>query len=57
MTTFEKTAQSACPAEGEDGHPQRTELRGPDNWGGLAPIQLAGYEDDPAEPHILRGID
>ncbi|WP_424210878.1 hypothetical protein ACN20G_01585 [Streptomyces sp. BI20] len=26
-------------------------------WSRLAPIRLAGYEDDPNESHILRGID
>ncbi|MCY0942128.1 MULTISPECIES: hypothetical protein [Streptomyces] len=26
-------------------------------WALSAPIRLAGYEDDPAESHILRGID
>ncbi|MFD3541091.1 hypothetical protein ACFWUQ_16560 [Streptomyces sp. NPDC058662] len=26
-------------------------------WARSAPIRLAGYEDDLAESHILRGID
>ncbi|MEV0692191.1 hypothetical protein [Streptomyces sp. NPDC050388] len=26
-------------------------------WARSAPIRLAGYEDDLAEPHILRSID
>ncbi|MFK4149053.1 hypothetical protein [Streptomyces sp. NPDC004065] len=26
-------------------------------WAHSAPIRLAGYEDDLAEPHILPGID
>ncbi|WP_434599412.1 hypothetical protein [Streptomyces sp. A5-4] len=26
-------------------------------WSRAAPIRLAGYEDDLAEPHILPGID
>lgn len=26
-------------------------------WARSAPIRLAGYEDDLAEPHILPGID
>ncbi|MEN8651808.1 hypothetical protein ABCR94_14585 [Streptomyces sp. 21So2-11] len=26
-------------------------------WSRSAPIRLAGYEDDLAEPHILPGID
>ncbi|MEU0277635.1 hypothetical protein ACIOGX_22400 [Streptomyces sp. NPDC088147] len=38
-------------------------IRRPDKLGNLevwarsAPIRLAGYEDDLAEPHILPGID
>ncbi|MFF8828678.1 hypothetical protein [Streptomyces sp. NPDC015131] len=28
-----------------------------DVWARSAPIRLAGYEDDLAEPHILPGID
>ncbi|GAA3759495.1 hypothetical protein [Streptomyces tremellae] len=28
-----------------------------DVWARSAPIRLAGYEDDLAEPHILQGID
>jgi hypothetical protein len=28
-----------------------------DVWARCAPIRLAGYEDDPSETHILRGID
>jgi hypothetical protein len=26
-------------------------------WARSAPIRLAGYEDDLAEPHILPGVD
>ncbi|WP_436735793.1 hypothetical protein [Streptomyces sp. BBFR102] len=26
-------------------------------WSRSAPIRLAGYEDDLAEPHILRSVD
>jgi hypothetical protein len=33
------------------------ELRSIDVWAHSAPIRLAGYEDDLAEPHILQGID
>jgi hypothetical protein len=32
-------------------------VRNIDVWARSAPIGLAGYEDDPAESHILRGID
>ncbi|GGZ62502.1 hypothetical protein AB0P12_00080 [Streptomyces subrutilus] len=33
------------------------ELKNLEVWALSAPVQLAGYEDDPAESHILRGID
>ncbi|MEU2563066.1 hypothetical protein ABZ626_27530 [Streptomyces longispororuber] len=33
------------------------QLRGLEAWAKAAPIRLAGYEDDLAEPHILQGID
>ncbi|MBM9508154.1 hypothetical protein [Actinacidiphila acididurans] len=33
------------------------EARPLDVWSRCAPIRLAGYEDDPSETHILRGID
>ncbi|MER7049766.1 MULTISPECIES: hypothetical protein [Streptomyces] len=41
----------------------RSRARRPDELGSLevwarsAPIRLAGYEEDLAEPHILQGID
>ncbi|GGZ37532.1 hypothetical protein GCM10010387_34630 [Streptomyces inusitatus] len=41
----------------------RERVRRPDELGSLevwarsAPIRLAGYEEDLAEPHILQGID
>ncbi|MEW1722475.1 MULTISPECIES: hypothetical protein [Streptomyces] len=46
------------PAESAERH-----RRGPDKIGNLevwarsAPIRLAGYEEDLAEPHILPGVD
>ncbi|MFJ8313197.1 MULTISPECIES: hypothetical protein [unclassified Streptomyces] len=33
------------------------ELSSLDTWARCAPIRLAGYEEDLAEPHILPGID
>ncbi|MFC7220182.1 hypothetical protein ACFQLX_18735 [Streptomyces polyrhachis] len=33
------------------------ELSSLEVWARSAPIRLAGYEDDLAEPHILPGID
>ncbi|WP_369264398.1 hypothetical protein [Streptomyces sp. R35] len=56
--TPEKTNRDQRPKE-------RTERasRGPEKLGSLdvwarsAPIRLAGYEDDLAEPHILPSVD
>lgn len=36
---------------------QATEFRNLEAWSRSAPIRLAGYEDDLAEPHILPGVD
>jgi hypothetical protein len=33
------------------------EITSLDVWARSAPIRLAGYEDDLAEPHILQGVD
>ncbi|MEU1279749.1 hypothetical protein [Streptomyces sp. NPDC005805] len=33
------------------------EIRNLEVWARSAPIRLAGYEEDLAEPHILPGID
>ncbi|WYB33823.1 hypothetical protein V6574_32620 [Streptomyces sp. SM1P] len=40
---------------GRPGRPEK--LRNIEVWARSAPIRLAGYEDDLAEPHILPGID
>ncbi|WP_159046078.1 hypothetical protein [Streptomyces sp. WM6372] len=37
--------------------PHADELGSLEVWARSAPIRLAGYEDDLAEPHILPGID
>ncbi|MFI0960018.1 hypothetical protein ACH4S8_01160 [Streptomyces sp. NPDC021080] len=34
-----------------------TKLGSLDVWARSAPIRLAGYEDDLAEPHILPSVD
>lgn len=55
--TIEKTPEreeAAPSAERADSLP---EVRSLDVWMRSAPIRLAGYDDDTAEPHILRGID
>ncbi|MFD7549632.1 hypothetical protein ACFV0R_06855 [Streptomyces sp. NPDC059578] len=56
--TPEKTTSDQPPEPVE-----RAPRRGPDTLGSLevwsrsAPIRLAGYEDDLAEPHILPSVD
>ncbi|MEV5145369.1 hypothetical protein [Streptomyces sp. NPDC052727] len=56
--TPEKTNREQRPEE----HTERTgrrpgELGSLDVWARSAPIRLAGYEDDLAEPHILPSVD
>ncbi|MEU2261589.1 hypothetical protein ABZ557_15185 [Streptomyces sp. NPDC019645] len=52
--TKKKTKPSAEPGD-RPGRPD--ELGSLEVWARSAPIRLAGYEDDLAEPHILQGID
>ncbi|MFF3391944.1 hypothetical protein ACFYW1_13585 [Streptomyces sp. NPDC002669] len=58
MTTPELTKHEKRSAE-RHGDRARTpeKLRNIEVWARSAPIRLAGYEDDLAEPHILPGID
>ncbi|WP_405901115.1 hypothetical protein OG242_29860 [Streptomyces sp. NBC_00727] len=58
MTTPELTEQDERPAE-RHGKPGTgsDKLQNIEVWARSAPIRLAGYEDDLAEPHILPGID
>ncbi|MER7486806.1 hypothetical protein ABTY20_13090 [Streptomyces sp. NPDC126497] len=56
--TPEKTKSEQRPEE----HPERAarrpgQLGSLDVWARSAPIRLAGYEDDLAEPHILPSVD
>lgn len=56
--TPELTKHEKRPAErsaSRTGRPEK--LRNIEVWARSAPIRLAGYEDDLAEPHILQGID
>ncbi|MFF1380974.1 hypothetical protein [Streptomyces sp. NPDC058308] len=56
--TPDLTKHEKQPAEGggeRAGRPAK--LRNLEAWAKAAPIRLAGYEDDLAEPHILPGID
>ena len=54
----EKVSRKEKPVErGGDGASLHDEEHPLDVWARCAPIRLAGYEDDPTETHILRGID
>ncbi|WP_282692652.1 hypothetical protein [Streptomyces sp. CC208A] len=55
--TPELTKQEAGPSEPSERKRQDGELGSLEVWARSAPIRLAGYEDDLAEPHILPGID
>ncbi|MDX2561875.1 hypothetical protein ACIO8G_04770 [Streptomyces sp. NPDC087219] len=55
--TPELTKQDPLPAESKDRTRRNGELGSLDVWAHAAPIRLAGYEDDLAEPHILPSID
>ncbi|WP_199921267.1 hypothetical protein [Streptomyces globisporus] len=55
--TSELTKQEPRPAERNDRPRRNGELGSLDVWAHAAPIRLAGYEEDLAEPHILPGID
>ncbi|MFJ9412820.1 MULTISPECIES: hypothetical protein [unclassified Streptomyces] len=51
-------AQYKQPRLKQDDRPGRIkELRNLEVWGRCVPVRLAGCDDDPAEPHIFRGID
>ncbi|MEU6308907.1 hypothetical protein [Streptomyces chartreusis] len=56
--TPEKTNREKRPKERTERAGRRsTELGSLDVWARSAPIRLAGYEDDLAEPHILPSVD
>ncbi|MEU8526843.1 MULTISPECIES: hypothetical protein [Streptomyces] len=55
--TSELTEQEERPVEPSDRKIRSGELGSLEVWARSAPIRLAGYEDDLAEPHILPGID
>ncbi|MEV6751202.1 hypothetical protein [Streptomyces sp. NPDC051214] len=56
--TPDLTKQEKRPAEhGSERAGRPRKLSNLDSWAKAAPIRLAGYEDDLAEPHILPGID
>jgi hypothetical protein len=49
------TLTTASPGPGPAGRAEK--LGSLDVWARSAPIRLAGYEDDLAEPHILPSVD
>ncbi|MET8942856.1 hypothetical protein ABZX30_04505 [Streptomyces sp. NPDC004542] len=56
--TPEKTNRDQRPKERTERAGRRpAELGSLDVWARSAPIRLAGYEDDLAEPHILPSVD
>ncbi|WP_370416109.1 hypothetical protein [Streptomyces fradiae] len=55
--TPEVTQQEQSPSEPKERPRRSGELGSLEVWARSAPIRLAGYEDDLAEPHILPGID
>ncbi|POX61010.1 hypothetical protein C3492_23220 [Streptomyces sp. Ru62] len=56
--TPEKTNREQRPDEHTERAGRRPgELGSLDVWARSAPIRLAGYEDDLAEPHILPSVD
>jgi hypothetical protein len=58
VTPEKTTTSDPATADGTEGGPAGSETLGSlDVWARSAPIRLAGYEDDLAEPHILPGID
>ncbi|WP_330461097.1 hypothetical protein OIB37_32050 [Streptomyces sp. NBC_00820] len=56
--TPEKTNREKGPEEPTEGRRRRPgELGSLEVWARSAPIRLAGYEEDLAEPHILPSVD
>ncbi|MEU1073673.1 MULTISPECIES: hypothetical protein [unclassified Streptomyces] len=56
MTPETTTREQRTPERNDrPGRPEK--LRNLEVWARSAPIRLAGYEDDLAEPHILPGVD
>ncbi|MGP3923210.1 MULTISPECIES: hypothetical protein [unclassified Streptomyces] len=55
--TPEKTKRNQVNSERRERRKRTKDVRNIDVWARSAPIRLAGYEDDPTESHILRGID
>lgn len=57
MTKQDKRSHERGERAGQARRRRPGELGSLEVWSRSAPIRLAGYEDDLAEPHILPGID
>ncbi|MCX4820826.1 hypothetical protein OG883_13095 [Streptomyces sp. NBC_01142] len=57
MTTEATKHEQRPPESGGERAGRPNELPNLEVWARSAPIRLAGYEEDLAEPHILPGID
>ncbi|MFF3749402.1 hypothetical protein ACFYYH_02900 [Streptomyces sp. NPDC002018] len=55
--TRKPSKQEDRPAKAAKPKPGPQKIGNLEVWARSAPIRLAGYEDDLAEPHILPGID
>ncbi|WP_199816962.1 hypothetical protein [Streptomyces hygroscopicus] len=55
--TPEQTQSDDAHADNSGRFTQATEVGSLEVWARAAPIRLAGYEDDLAEPHILQSVD
>lgn len=55
--TSETTKRSQAATEREELPAREEQLGSLEVWARSAPIRLAGYEEDLAEPHILQGVD
>lgn len=57
MTSEPKKKTERRPQDGGERPRNPEKLGNLEVWARSAPIRLAGYEDDLAEPHILQGVD
>ncbi|MER7173231.1 MULTISPECIES: hypothetical protein [Streptomyces] len=59
MTPDKSKSEQLAPKERRDraGRRRGDQLGSLEVWARSAPIRLAGYEDDLAEPHILPSVD
>jgi hypothetical protein len=56
--TAEQTSPRKSSEERREGSARRPgEIGSLEVWARSAPIRLAGYEEDLAEPHILQSVD